>query len=80
MPPFLIKLLASVSEEVVMDIFRAVVREYMLARKKGDISKAAADLKGVIAEVESAEGMSNDEKNSKLIDAGRPVINRLRKP
>lgn len=71
------KFIANVSEELIMDLVRACVREYAHARKKGDIAKAVADLKKVIEET-ATEGMTDAEKNALLIDAGRAVNDRLR--
>lgn len=74
---FFAKFIAGVSEELFMDLVRACVREYALRRKKGDISKAVADLKKVIEET-ATEGMTDAEKNALLIDAGRGVVDKLR--
>lgn len=74
---FFAKFIAEVSEEVFMDVVRAIVREYAHARKKGDIKAAVADLRKVIEET-ATEGMTDAEKNALLIDAGRVVVGKLR--
>lgn len=75
---FLAGLVANISEELLMDLFATVMRELTLKRKKADITKTVSSLKVVIAELENAEGMSEDEKNSRLADAGRAVVERMR--
>lgn len=77
MTKFFATLIASVSEEMLMDLFRAIMREIALNRKKADIAKTIDNLKAVIAEVEKAE-MTDEEKNARLADAGRDVAERMR--
>lgn len=74
---FFARFIANVSEELFMDLVRALVREWALRRKKGDIHQAVIELKKVIDET-AAEGMSDDEKNARLVDAGRVVVDKLR--
>lgn len=75
---FLAGLVANFSEELLLDLFATVMRELTLNRKKADITKTVSSLKAVIAELELAEGMSDAEKNSRLSDAGRAVVERMR--
>lgn len=74
---FFSSLIANVSEEMLMDFVRLLVREWALKRKKGDIAKAIADLKTVVEQT-ATEGMTDDEKNAHLIAAGRVVAERMR--
>lgn len=76
MAKFFATFIAGVSEELFMDLVRAIVKEYALNRKKGDIHAAVLDLKKVIET--AGEGLSDAEKNARLIDAGRAVIDKLR--
>lgn len=78
MKTLLLKFIAGLSEELLLDLFKTIVKEFLVNRKKGNLSEAVDELQSVIDEVKQAEGLSIDEKNSKLIDAGRPVINSLR--
>lgn len=75
---FLAGLIANFSEELLLDLFATVMRELTVTRKKADITKTVSSLKAVIAELEKAEGMSDAEKNSRLADAGRAVVERMR--
>lgn len=75
---FFATLIANVSEELLMDLFATVMRELTLKRKKADITKTVEGLKAVIAELESAQGMTDNEKNTRLADAGRAVVERMR--
>jgi hypothetical protein len=76
---FFASLITNVSEQMLTDLFRAILREIMLNRKKNDITQTVDALKAVLAEVSTA-GMTDDEKNTRLADAGRAVIERMRKP
>lgn len=69
--------ITNVSEDLLSDLFKAIMREILLKRKTGDFSKAVNALEEVIDEVAKEEG-SDDEKNAKLIVVGRDVIRRLR--
>jgi hypothetical protein len=71
--------MANISEQLLDDLFKALIREYLTSRKKADLSKAVTELQDVITEVALNQRMSEDEKNSKLIDAGRDAVNRVRK-
>lgn len=77
MAKFFASLIANISEEMLMDFFRLLVREYAHKRKKADFSQAVNDLKKVIEETANQE-MSDAEKNSHLVDAGRAAVDRLR--
>lgn len=79
MTAFITKLLAGVSEQMLIDLFQAIVREIVLNRKKSDITHLAANLKAVVDEVANTE-LTDDEKNARLVVAGRSVIDRLRQP
>lgn len=74
---FLASFIAHISEEMLIDFFRLIVREIALKRKKADFAKAVDDLKKVIDETAHSE-MSDAEKNSILADSGRTAIDRLR--
>lgn len=74
---FFAAIIANVSEQVLMDLVRAIVKEWALNRKKADIHTAVDSLKKVIDET-AGEGMSDAEKNARLVDAGRAVADRVR--
>lgn len=74
---FFAAVIANVSEEMLTDLFRTLVKEYALNRKKGDIDKARDNLKQIIEETAAAE-LTDAEKNARLSDAGRAVADRLR--
>ncbi len=78
MTSFLVSFIAGVSEEMLLDIFKAVLLEITVTRKTADFSKTVKHLKEVIDEVAKAEGLSDDEKNTRLADAGRAAVERLR--
>lgn len=69
---------ANVSEEVLVDLFKVIVKEITLARKKADLSHLIAELKVVIDETAGNETISIDEKNARLTVVGRAVVERLR--
>lgn len=75
---FFASIIANVSEELLGDLFRAIIREIVLKRKKTDFSKAVDRLESVINELSKEAGVSDDEKNAKLIAVGRDVVARLR--
>lgn len=75
---FFASLIANVSEEMLIDLFKAILRELTLSKDKAGLSQAVDHLKKVIDETKESE-MSDDEKNNLLIDAGRDVANRMRK-
>lgn len=79
MTGWLARLIAAIGEELLLDLFQITLREVLLRRKKADIHGLVDDLKRVIDETAKTEGMSDDEKNARLIPAGRAVIERLRK-
>ncbi len=74
---FIAFILAKVSEQVLNDIFKAIMREIVLARKKGDISQAATEFRILLNEL-AIEEITNEEKNAKLIDAGRKLTDSVR--
>lgn len=76
---FFSKLIAGVSEELLGDLLRALLREILLKRKTADLSKAVDQIEKVIADLEAEQGFTDDEKNAKLIVAGRAAIASLRK-
>lgn len=76
---FIASIAANVSEELLVDLFKVIVREITLHRKKADIDKLVVDLKVVIDETTNAEMMSDVEKNIRLSNAGRAVVERLRR-
>lgn len=75
---FFAKFIAGVSEELLIDLFKAVMHEILLKRKKADIHELVADLKTVIDET-AKQDVSDVEKNIRLAAAGRAVIARLHK-
>lgn len=75
---FIASIIASVSEEMLLDFFRAIFTELTLDKDKAALSKAVDHLKQVVDETKTSEA-SDDEKNKLLIDAGRGVADRLRK-
>ena len=75
---FIASIIASVSEEMLLDFFRAILTELTLDKDKAALSKAVDHLKQVVDETKTSEA-SDDEKNKLLIDAGRGVADRLRK-
>lgn len=76
---FLTKFVAGVSEEMLVDLFKMIMREILLKRKKADIHSLVNDLKVVIDETANQD-VSDVEKNIRLTAAGRAVIARLHKP
>lgn len=74
---FFAKLIAGISEELLQDLLRTIMREILVARKKADMAAAMRELETVMKELN--EEMTNDEKNQKLIDAGRAVVKRVRR-
>ena len=75
---FFASLLANISKDLLMDLFKAILVELILKEDKAELSKAVDHLKKVIDETKESE-MSDDEKNKLLINAGRDVANRMRK-
>lgn len=75
---FFARLIAGISEELLNDLFKAIIKEIVLKRKKADLSQAMVEFKSVINQL-AAEEMTDVEKNKMLIDAGRTVIKRVRK-
>lgn len=71
------KFFASISEELLMDLFRAILRELMLKRNKEVLGKAVTEIELAAAELNAAEG-DTDEETKKLIDAGRVAVARVR--
>lgn len=75
---FFASLIANVSEDMLADLFKAIIREILLKRKKDGFAKAVDRLELVINELAVEVGVSDDEKNAKLIAVGRDVVKRLR--
>jgi hypothetical protein len=74
---FLIKFFAQVSEEVLLDVLAALMKEITLNRKKETFGKAVDKMEAAVAELQTEGG--NDEKETQaLIDAGRDAVRRLR--
>jgi hypothetical protein len=75
---FLAALFARVSEDLLREVLRGVIRAIVLNNKKAGIDAAVTELKVVLAEI-AVEDMTNDQKNDKLIPVGRDVVKRVRK-
>ncbi len=71
-------MLTNVSEEMLADFFKAIVREVLLKRKEDSFDKAVWQIDRVLAELATEEGISTDEKNARLIAAGRVAVRQLR--
>jgi hypothetical protein len=74
---FIVRFLANVSREVLLDIVRALMKEFILKQDKDELNAVVKDLKAVIDETAESE-LSDDEKNKRLADAGRGVAQRMR--
>ncbi len=70
------QLITLVSEDVLGDLFRVIMKEVELNRKKTDLSKSVKDLRDILAKT-ATEDMTDDQKNALLIAAGRAVIGRV---
>lgn len=75
---FLASLLSRVGEDILREVLRAVIRAIVANNKKSGIDAAVTELKVVLAEL-AVEEMTDDQKNEKLIPAGRAVIKRVRR-
>lgn len=72
------KLLANISEELLLDLFRAVVRELLLKRNKEVLGKAVDQIEQAVTEWKQTEGVDDEEEIQKLIAAGRVAVQRMR--
>lgn len=72
------KIVAGVSEELLVDLFKAIIREIIINQKTERMSRAISRLEEVLEELKAEPGISDDEKNARLIDAGRAIVRGLR--
>ena len=73
---FFAAVLAQVSEKVLRDLFKAIVKEWILYRKKRGLELAVSDFNEVLSSLDQGE-LSEDEKNLQLVIAGRTFNSRM---
>ena len=75
---FIAAILARVSENILQDIFRAVILEWIIYRKKKGLEVAVSNFNDVLSSLDEGE-LSEDEKNLQLTVAGRSFNDRMSK-